>query len=234
MAQGHPELITDFFQGNVKVDSAFAACTADDKHGNCAAIAVIKAALADFGSIDRIFTVFRRESDSVRCTFRDGTVIVIGEGQRTIVRNTADLRAGTPATFHEDAITLYALICKRMWVRRSAFTPSKKFSKCVHSYRDAVMYLNSGYPTIHAYRLLALDNVAITDYSTLATLPSAIVYSSVHAGFVTMGQQDRFGESFPIQQRRAHRGRRTGPWMMGTANGNQRKIEAAYHLAVPQ
>jgi len=233
-SQGHPELINDFFQGNVTVDSVFEQCTNDRNQGNCATIAVIKAALAEFGTIDGIFTTFQRDGDSIRCTFRDGTTVAVGRSERDIVRQTADLRPGNTPTFREDAITLYALISKRMLVRRSAFTPSSSFTKCVRNYRDVVMYLNSGYPSIHAYRLLALTTIDITDFAALATTPSAIVYSKgIHAGFCTMGQQDQFGDVFPIERERGRNNRPTGAWLMGTANGNRRKITAAYRLALP-
>ena len=54
VGQRRPDLINDFFQSNVTMDTVFEQCTNDLNQGNCAAVAVIKAALAEFSTIDRI------------------------------------------------------------------------------------------------------------------------------------------------------------------------------------
>ncbi|WP_151086333.1 hypothetical protein [Hymenobacter baengnokdamensis] len=240
-AQSHPQLISDFRQTSAVIDSAFGHCSGDTGPGNCTTIALIKAALAEFGSINAVFTSFRRAADSTRCTFHDGTRVAVGAGELDTVRKMAGIRAlkGQTSAFQQDALTMYTLICKRMWVLHKDFTDRNNAkSGCVKSFTNAVSLLDSGYPTRDAYRLLALQAVWITDYSRLATIPAAVIYSGPHAAFCTMGQQDRFGTTFSIHEVETMKaGKPVTHWMMGRAKKNglipESPIIGAYQLALP-
>jgi hypothetical protein len=238
-----PDLVTDFRQAGAHIDQAFKACSLDTLPGNCATIALIKAALAEFGTINVIFTTFQRDADSTRCIFRDGTRVAVGSGELATVRDSSGIaaaRVSGMSTFQQDAITMYALICKRMWVLRNDFTDHNgSKGKCVKSYLNAVSLLNSGYPTRDAFRLLALDTVRITSFGRLATIRAAIIYSSSHAAFCSNNRQDRFGTVFTVYQVFETR-KPTGRWMMGLARKRGStiipvsRILGAYRLALPR
>ncbi|MCR5890417.1 hypothetical protein LRS06_22070 [Hymenobacter sp. J193] len=134
----------------------------------------------------------------------------------------------------EDAVTMYTLICKRMLRLQSALVnDGGDYKKCVKNFPDAVQYLCSGYPTESGNLLIAWSLQAITDFSTLDTVPIAIVRSSKHAAFTTMGQQDRFGRVHQIT-RIMQRGRPTNQWNMQGANSSTQRVRAAYTLTRPQ
>ncbi len=184
-------LITDFSQGLVKVSKEFQKCSGDHNLGNCATIALIKAALATFKTIDNVYSEFTRgEGGSYHMVFADGVIVDVSAAEVTMAKDLSGIK-NTGGKYYEDAIIMYASICKRILVQ-------KEDPGCVHNFKNAVEDINSGHSTSSVHELLGLKRKDIP-VSSLATCPGAVIWCSAHAAYCSMGMQDLLGEKVPIK-----------------------------------
>ncbi|MFK7784866.1 MAG: hypothetical protein AB8B56_07115 [Crocinitomicaceae bacterium] len=188
------DIIGDFYQGLVKIREETKKCLDDYKNGNCVTIALIKAALVQFGSIDKIFSEYSVGNEEVTVKFMDGITVSISNEEKGVVRDISGVKKKDNSEFYETGIELFAIIAKRVFLLKADFS-----EKCIHTFRDAVEYLNSGYPTKNAPKLLALDKQHVRKKS-LNQYKSVIIYSSAHAAYCSYGNQDVAGRSNKVKR----------------------------------
>ncbi|NVK64250.1 MAG: hypothetical protein HWE22_06665 [Flavobacteriales bacterium] len=188
------EIIGDFFQGTVIIREETKACLDDYKNGNCVTIALIKTALVQFGSIDKIFASYVKKDGITEVLFKDGTKARISEEEKNVVRNISGIKHIDDAVYYETAIELFALIAMRVYELKSTYS-----EKCIHSFQHAVEFLNSGYPTEKSPELLGLARKPIK-VKRLNNYKSAIIYSSAHTAYCCYGYQDQAGKSNKVNR----------------------------------
>lgn len=182
------EIIGDFFQGVVTIQKETKACLDDYKNGNCVTIALIKAALVQYGSIEKIFDAYANQDGITEVQFKDGTKARISEEEKSVVRSISGIKHIDDAVYYETAIELFALIAMRVYELKSKYS-----EKCIHSFQNAVEFLNSGYSTEKSPELLGLARKPIK-VKYLKNYKSSIIYSSAHAAYCSYGYQDQAGK----------------------------------------
>lgn len=197
-------LVEDFYQAGVTVGEDFKKCTGDDKVGNCATIALIKASIAQFGSLNNIYQEIRFNPDStIHFTFNDGVELDVTVEERRIAGKLGGFgrnRTTRSSIYRDSAIMMYASICKRILLEKL-----KDKSKCVTNFDKAVRFINSGYNTGNVYKLLGLDSIRVR-FADIRNHEAVIAWCSAHAAYINNGTQDCFGHSKEI--RSVKRGRR--------------------------
>jgi hypothetical protein len=188
------DLITGFYQDEVLQDPQIATCLNDYTWGNCVTIAAIKVAIATFGSVKQIYTAYVWQGDTLHITFRDGLQITLSRADTAQARNAFGVLQGNAGWMHRDsAIIVYASICMRAFVRKDQYPQGS----CMHSFHDALGFINAGYTTGNAGELLGIKLIRIR-LRDLKGSRAAIVRSSAHAAFCTYGAQDIEGDPYKI------------------------------------
>ena len=187
------EIISDFFQGTVIIREETKKCLKDYKNGNCVAIALIKAALVQFESIENIFSLYKEFDNQIKVTFKDSFEVSVNREEIDIVKKISGIEDKSNSVYYQTGIKLYAIICKRIYLSKEMYS-----TKCINSFLDAVEYLNSGYPTKKAYHLLALDRKRISP-KKITSFKSVIIYSGAHASYCNYGYQDIMGTKNKIK-----------------------------------
>lgn len=210
------ELIEDFYQGKVVVSDSFQSCDKDKKAGNCAAIAIIKASLAEFKTVENIFKQYKSRGDSTFVTFQDNKSIIITRDEIKLVEKLAGIKRNENSLYYKSAVILYTIMCKKLQV----FKPTVR-GECINSFTNAVEYLNNGYSSKNVYKLLGFTskNIVHIPVDQLFKVPSAIIWSKSHAAYLTYGKQDFLGKPFAINNN-----------MMITSKGFLPISEGAYFL----
>ncbi len=188
------DLITGFYQDEVLQDPQMATCLNDDTWGNCVTIATIKAAIATFGSVNKVYTSYQWQDDILHLTFRDGLQITLSRADTAQAHVAFGVLQGNTGWMHRDsAIIVYASICMRAFVRKDQYPQGN----CMHSFHDALGFINAGYTTGNAGELLGLKLTRIRLHD-LKQSKGAIIRSSAHAAFCTYGWQDIDGDPYKI------------------------------------
>lgn len=187
------KMIKDFSQGTVIVSDKVQDCRGNDVVGNCAVIALIKAALVNFQTTDKIFKKFEIKEDVIYCKFRDGTTVQLTKEEIDLTISLAGLNVISNSEYDHTAIVLYGLICKRV------FRLKRKYSKkCIHSFQDAIEFVNCGYNTEEVYQLLALKKNKVS-VEKLEKYPAVVIWNKVHASYCSYGIQDILGEEHKVK-----------------------------------
>lgn len=184
------ELIGDFYQGLVKVEPDTKKCLNDYKLGNCVAIALIKCALAQFGSIENIFEDYEVIENGYAATFSDGQNVSLYDSEIQIVKEISGIRHKVSPKYYQSALILYGLICKKIFIEK------QESSRCINSFKNAVEYINAGYPTKIAPQLLGLTGEA--PKNKIQSYKAVVIWSRAHAAFASNGIQDIAGKRFFI------------------------------------
>lgn len=210
------ELIEDFYQGKVIVSNSFQSCDKDKVAGNCAAIAIIKASLAEFKTLENIFKKYKIRGDSTFITLQNNRSLIITNDEIKQVEKLAGIRKKENSLYYGNAIILYTIMCKQLLL----FKPSVH-GACINNFTNAVEYLNNGYSSKNAYKLLGFTtkNIVQIPVDQLSKIPSAIIWSSSHAAFATYGKQDFLGKPVDINNN-----------MMRNIKGFRQISEGAYYL----
>lgn len=211
------KIITDFYQGVVIIRPETKACLDDYKNGNCVTIALIKAALVEFESIAGIFNSFEEIDTEIHAKFRDNFDVIVNLEEVNIVKDISGIKKIDNANYYETAIKLYAIIAKRIYLQKENYNQN-----CINSFMDAVEFLNSGYPTRIAYKLLALKKQKIR-IKHIKNHKSVIIRSGAHASYCSYGIQDIMGETYKIR-------RALGVSWMANPIGIGGRIKEAYIL----
>lgn len=197
-AQQNPNetMNSQFYQGLVKVSDSFQDCSNDHNLGNCVTIALIKAALAEFRTPDNIFKSISTKDNESEIVFLDGDRVTVNQADLQTVEELAGIRHITDAVFYDQALLLYASICKKVLLHKDEYnklmSTRRNQKTCISSFENAVEYINSGYSTSDAYELLALKKLPVK-IEDLSNTNAAIIWSHYHAVFCTNGLQDYFG-----------------------------------------
>ncbi len=207
------KMITDFSQGTVVVSDKVQNCRGNEVVGNCAVIALIKTALVEFQSLEKIFKTFEIVDGVVFAKFSDGTSVQLTKEEIDLTIRLAGLNVVPNPEYDHTAIVLYALICKRV------FRLKRKYSrKCIHNFQDAIEFINCGYDTGEVYKLLALKKKEVKP-EHLEKYKAVVIWNKVHASYCTYGVQDILGAEYKIRH----------SWMMNPL-GAGGSIQGAYIL----
>lgn len=212
------KLISDFYQTQVAYDGSYAACIDDHEWGNCVSIAVIKASLAEFKTVKAIYKGFSIKNDTVFIVFNDDLKIFVSNEERNMAAGMAGFGKGINSMYYDTAIIIYASICKRALERKYIYPAD---SACLHTFKDAVYFINSGYSTGSAGELLCLKLSPVGKKEALHS-NAAIIRTSAHTAFCTKGVQDFLGRRHPVKML----------WMRNPI-GPGAPINAAYILSKP-
>lgn len=187
------KMIKDFSQGTVIVSDKVRNCRGNEVIGNCSVIALVKTALVQFQSMEAIFKKFEIKDSVVYAKFRDGVSVQLTKEEIDLTIGLAGLKVISNSEYDHTAIVLYALICKRV------YSLKRKFSKkCIHSFQDAIEYINCGYDTSEVYKLLTLKKKDINP-EKLEKYKAVVVWNNVHASYCTYGIQDILGQEYKIK-----------------------------------
>jgi len=187
------DIISDFYQGSVVVSKETQKCLKDNVLGNCVTIALIKSALVEFGSIEKIFTSYAESKGTISCTFFDGLKLTVSKSEIKTVEKICGIKFKRKAKYYASAVKLYSIIAKRVLLRKDNYS-----KKCIHNFKNAVEYLNSGFPTKKAPELLALSKKKIKR-KKIKKYKSVIIWSSAHAAYCSYGGQDVAGKRKKIK-----------------------------------
>ncbi|WP_046757503.1 hypothetical protein [Kordia jejudonensis] len=188
------KIIQDFYQGKVTIRPETKACLDDYKNGNCVTIALIKAALVQFESIEGIFNSFEETATETHVQYRDGFDVTVNLEEIDIVKNISGIKSIENTEYYKTAIKLYAIIAKRIYLQKENYN-----DKCITSFMHAVEFLNSGYPTRIAHKLLALGKQKIR-IKKIKNHKSVIIRSGAHASYCSYGIQDIMGKTYKIRR----------------------------------
>lgn len=188
------EIISDFKQGTVIISNETKNCLQDYKNGNCVTIALIKAALVEFGSIENIFETYKTLDNETTVSFKSSLSITVNQEEIKLVEQISGIIPKENSIYYKSATKLFAIIAKRILYFNEQYS-----SSCIKSFKNAVEYLNSGYSTKSAHELLELKKVPIK-IKHIKKKKSAIIYSNAHASYSSYGDQDIFGKSNRITQ----------------------------------
>ncbi len=192
-AQKNFDIITNFSQGFVEVSDSFQECNKDHELGNCAAIALIKCALIAFESKENIFNMYETKDDVISCTFHDEVQASVFAYEVDSVKKLSGIKGDPNNQDYNDAMIIYALICKRVLEHKNDIC-------CIKNFVNAVEYVNSGYATADVHELLGLKKVPI-DLDKLKDYKACIIWSNAHAAYCSFGQQDILGEKYKVRFR---------------------------------
>jgi len=191
-------LITDFHQGKVTTTDEFGKCIEDNVPGNCVAIALIKAALAEFKTVANIYKSYTVQNGIISIEFADGFKVTINQEEIDIVKNLAGIQHAANSVYYDSAVIIYASICKRVLLDNNIFIKKRS---CIKNFANAVEYINWGYPTVNAYGLLGLKQQFL-DIRKLSAEPNAIIWCTAHAAYCTYGNQDLLGQPIVLHNKR--------------------------------
>lgn len=190
-------LIEDFRQGEVIVSESFRKCSNTVRTGNCASIALIKASLSAFGTLENIFKKIEVK-DSVMVTFNDGMLLSVSSSEIDIAKKLSGIvtKSDTSALYRS-AIIIYALMAKRVLITER--------SSCISNFTNAIESLNSGYHTKDIYLLLGLKKTNI-DLEKVAEQRSVVIWCNTHASYASLGKQDFFGHEVDLKGKKMRDG----------------------------
>lgn len=189
------DLITGFYQTNVPFDARLAKCFGDDVWGNCVAIAMIKAAAAEFGSYRAIYQDWKEDNNATALTFNDGLKLTLSAEELKIARRLCGFGIRPDFRDSNDVLVVYASMCKRIFLKKDNYSSGH----CIQSFSDAVHFLNSGYSTKYAGDLLGLKMMRIKS-SKLKNTSATIIHTGAHTAFCTYGIQDDQGTAHLIKR----------------------------------
>lgn len=189
-------LITDFYQGKVKVTPGFQRCVNDNELGNCVTVALIKTALAEFKTIESIYKSYTEKNGLIDIEFADGVKITIDRQEIEIVKQLSGIKKIIDSKYYESAMIIYTSICKRVLLQKNIYSGA-----CIQNFTNAVEYINCGFPTKSAHTLLGLRQVFLKARE-LETTPAAIIWCSAHAAYCSFGKQDLLGTVFLLDKRK--------------------------------
>jgi len=219
------QIITDFGQTVVTVSDNFERCSGDHNQGNCATIALVKASIAQFKTLKNIFKEFRQNGDSFYLKFNDDIEASISKQEIDTAIKYSGIANISHSVYYDSSMIVYTAICKRVLVAKQTLHRSGGYNNpdCIVTFRDAVDYISSGYPTATVCELLGLKFIVLT-VSDIASESALIINDSAHAAYCSNGIQDILGQEYRITDNRMKNPRRS---FLGSSTG---KIKGVYKL----
>lgn len=189
-------MISNFFQTEVKVSNAFQNCTGDRNLGNCVAIAVIKCALGQFETKENVFTrIVPDGNGNYNIQFADSLRLTLLAKEIQTVKDSSGIQRVPDSRYYEDAVILYASMCKRILLANG------HYSTCIKNFSNAMEYLNSGYSATFGAELLGLKKKPVP-IDNLLLEEDALIWCSAHAAYVSCGVQDLMGREVLLKKRK--------------------------------
>lgn len=202
------QLVTAFGQSAVHISTVFESCTGDSKQGNCAAIALIKAAMGQYKTLNQIYSSFIIRGNTFDIKFNDGVEVTVSNSDVDTAKKYSGILKLDNAAYYDSAMIIFASICQRVIVNKPFFKDRYLKDKvgynntdCIKTFNDAVDYVDSGYPTVNVGDFLGLSLEPVSK-SDLQTQPSLIINDRAHAAYCSYGIQDINGKSYKIKRGR--------------------------------
>jgi hypothetical protein len=160
---------------------------AQGKEGNCASVAVIKAAMKTYGS--DIFTEVRKyPSGHYQVRMRDGVQVDVTKQEIERMSHEANFRGQFRG---------YPLLCFSVIAKRKAM----EHDEGARDFNAAISLLNNGQNPINAARLLGLKNqVQMIPLSEIPNFRSAVVYSHRHGVYAERNSNGAFYDAWGKQR----------------------------------
>jgi hypothetical protein len=178
------DIIQSFRQGTV------------EEGGNCASIALIKAAISVFG-IDNVFE-YQKDNNVYTILLKDGNQVTFTQEQLdyTTLRAGFHLRQGNntqDAKLYEQ-IYNYANLCFCTMVKR--VTEIGESGDGIGDFENAIIALNDGATTPFLYKTLGLVNVQVPSiWLKTKGKKGIIAWKKSHTVYVEDGLYDHYGEA---------------------------------------
>ncbi|MFN8612776.1 MAG: hypothetical protein U0931_34885 [Vulcanimicrobiota bacterium] len=149
------------------------------KEGNCASVAVIKAALDKYDG--KVFQSVSKTANGYDVTQQDGKKVTISKDELKTAAKFADFK-GKPNEAKSLAVLCFATIAKR------------GSQEGMGSFDQALKKLDSGFDPKKAAQLLGLGNkIKEVDPKTAASQDGAVAWNNVHAVYEDHGKTDSYG-----------------------------------------
>lgn len=149
------------------------------KEGNCASVAVIKAALDKYDG--KVFQSVSKTANGYDVTQQDGKKVSISKDELKTAAKFADFK-GKPNEAKSLAVLCFATIAKR------------GSQEGMGSFDQALKKLDSGFDPKKAAQLLGLGNkIKEIDPKTAASQDGAVAWNNVHAVYEDNGKTDSYG-----------------------------------------
>jgi hypothetical protein len=189
-AQSQSNLLFNAFkQGIVESDAK--------KAGNCASVAIIKAAIGTFG-VAKVFEIKKSEKTNA-VKLKDGATFEISDTEIEYAKNKSKFIPGdTTKTeikqIFEYARLCFAILCKSYQIQSYKGKP----------FEFVVDKLNEGYTTSDIHGLLGLNKKLIGNnpsYELLKSYKNLVLWNSAHAVYYSEGFYDEaFDKNAPIEK----------------------------------
>ncbi len=151
------------------------------QEGNCASVAVIKAALDKFKG--KIFDEVRKVGSGYDVSLQDGKSVSIDRRELQMAAREADFK-GKPSEAKSMAVLSFAVIAKR------------HAEKGTGSFERALKDLNDGFQPREAAELLGLGHrIREVDPSSAGNQDSVVAWNDKHAVYVDSGKTDSYGQA---------------------------------------
>ena len=151
------------------------------QEGNCASVAVIKAALDKFKG--KIFDEVRKSGSGYDVALQDGKSVSIDRRELQMAAREADFK-GKPSEAKSMAVLSFAVIAKR------------HAEKGKGSFERALQDLNDGFQPREAAELLGLGHrIREVDPSSAGNQDSVVAWNDKHAVYVDSGKTDSYGQA---------------------------------------
>ncbi|HEX2628557.1 MAG TPA: hypothetical protein VHM26_06095 [Chitinophagaceae bacterium] len=164
--------------------------------GNCASIAVIKAAIQVFG-VDGVFTSVQ-VNDGWSITLRNNTKLKLSRNELNLVSANCgfirDSSTNAERNLFYQKVYDYAILCYAVMIK-NAMTLGEGDSLRFESFSNAMSALNDGTYTPCVYRFLGLENHVIPHgwYARTKGEAGFVAWSNGHAVFASDGRYDDHG-----------------------------------------
>jgi hypothetical protein len=165
---------------NKKYDQLFGQF-GQSQEGNCASVAVIKAALDKYEG--KVFQSVKKAGDGYDVTQQDGKKLTISKGELQKAAKAADLK-GKPNEAKSMAVLMFATIAKR------------GAEEGMGSFDQVLKKLNSGFDPKKAAQLLGLgQKIKAVDPATAGQKDGVVAWNSKHAVYLDEGKADSYGQA---------------------------------------
>jgi pyruvate/2-oxoglutarate dehydrogenase complex dihydrolipoamide acyltransferase (E2) component len=165
---------------NSKYDQLFGQF-GQSQEGNCASVAVIKAALDKYEG--KVFQSVKKSGDGYDVTQQDGKKLAISKGELQKAAKAADLK-GKPNEAKSMAVLMFATLAKR------------GAEEGMGNFDQVLKKLNSGFDPKKAAQLLGLGNkIKPVDPASAGNKDGVVAWNNKHAVYLDEGKADSYGQA---------------------------------------
>lgn len=171
-------LFIGFKQGTVESDAK--------KAGNCASVAIIKAAIGTYG-VNKVFSI-HEQRDTVLVILKNGTKLALSKSELDLASKKSAFIPGDTTKLPVMELYRYAQLCFAVLCKnyQNNFTKNK-------TYEQSIDIINQGYTTAEIYKLLGLKVKEVGNnpsYETLKPYKNLVLWNSAHGVYFNEGYYD--------------------------------------------